>query len=88
MEENLKKKLEILWFSPYGAFGAMRGFVEDVEFTAIQHPYNKVFRLSSIHFTKREIGELEDFVQIDATVEDIAKVLVKHYEYFHSEVKK
>lgn len=88
MEESLKKNLEILRFLPHGDFGAMQGFVEDVEFTAVQHPFNKVFVLTASHNDKRSIGQMEQTLLVNASVVEIAKVMTELFEYFHPEVKK
>lgn len=88
MEENLKKKLEILKFALYGDIGAMRGTIEDIEFTAVQHPFNKVFVLTASHKDNRTAGQMEQTISFNATVAEIAKVMTEFFEYFHPDMDK
>lgn len=80
--------MEILKFLPHGDFEAMRGVVEDMEFTALQHPFNRVFVLTASHNDKRSAGQMEQTLLVNASVTEIAKAMTELFEYFHPEVKK
>jgi len=79
MDEELKKNLEILKFKPYGYLGGMRGQMEDVIFTANEHPL-KGFWLVGDFSNSREVGQVEGFLHKNATVAEIAQLMINLYE--------
>lgn len=82
--KTLQKNLEILKFKESDIYGTMVGYVEDVIYTAVEHPFGKVFLLTANFTTKRAVSQIEENVSEAAEIKEIAGVMVKMYEKLKS----
>ncbi len=85
MNEDLRKKLELLRFEPT-ELGTMVGRVEDVEFSAVVHPLKGLVLITS-HVGSREAAFLETVLPEDCSLQQIAKALSHAFEKIHPERK-
>jgi hypothetical protein len=84
MADEWRSTLESMRFRPHGDYGATRVMLGDVEIIAIPHPLKEPSL--SAHYVSRDItAEVEDFVPLHATRQDIAIVLAHIVEQVHPE---
>jgi len=83
MNEEIKEKLELLKFRG-NALGGMDGRIEDVEFTAIEHPIKGVVFIVS-HVGPREAVQFEFSIPVDSSLQHIAAALQRAFDQVHPE---
>jgi hypothetical protein len=81
-----KRTLGSMGFRPHGPFGAMRVWVEDVEYIAIPHPLRGL-SIMVTHVSPRIAAQFETFVPLDASAAQIAAAMVDAFEEIHPERK-
>lgn len=84
INETLQKNLDFLKFKDSDIYGTMVGYVEDVCYTAVEHPFGKVFLLTANYTSKRAVSQIEENVSVEAEIKDIAGAMVKMYEKLKS----
>ncbi|MBN8583679.1 MAG: hypothetical protein J0M37_01185 [Ignavibacteria bacterium] len=80
VNKTLQKNLEILKFKESNNYGSMVGYIDDIRFTAIEHPFGKVFLLTADCSITRTVSQIEENVTVEADLKEIAEVMVKMYE--------
>lgn len=78
--KTLQKNLEVLKFKESDSYGSMVGYIGDIRFTAIEHPFGKVFLLTADCSNTRSVSQIEENVPVEADIKEIAGVMVKMYE--------
>lgn len=76
-----KERFATLGFRPT-EYGAMRGRFEDIDLTAVEHPFNGLCLMGN-HYDGRSASEFETYIPVDSDFQAIAAALVRIYELVH-----